>query len=126
VEAGHMTLATARGARDTMPRVELVETNDEVEDLRAVKDASEIDAMRRASDAADEALTALLHELKEGMSEIDVAAILEFEMRRAGSEGLSFDTIAAFGELAAEPHHRPTPRALKRGDLIKLDFGATT
>jgi Xaa-Pro aminopeptidase len=46
-------------------------------------------------------------------------------MRRAGSEGLSFDTIIAFGEQAAEPHHHPGDRRLKRGDLIKLDFGAT-
>jgi Xaa-Pro aminopeptidase len=124
VEAGHMTLDTARGLRAVMPKVALVETVEEVETMRAIKDASEIDAMSRASKAADDALTALLHELKEGMSEIDVAAILEFEMRRAGSEGLSFDTIAAFGELAAEPHHHPTSRALKRGDMIKLDFGA--
>jgi Xaa-Pro dipeptidase len=124
VEAGHMTLSTARDLREAMPAASLVETVEEVETLRAIKDASEIEALNRASKAADDALTALLHELKEGMTEIDVAAILEFEMRRAGSEGLSFDTIAAFGELAAEPHHRPTQRALKRGDMIKLDFGA--
>jgi len=124
VEAGHMTLETARGARSAMPKVDLVETSSEVETLRVIKDASEVDALRSACSTADEALRSLLHELKEGMSEIDVAAILEFEMRRAGSQGLSFDTIAAFGELAAEPHHRPTARALKRGDLIKVDFGA--
>jgi Xaa-Pro aminopeptidase len=58
------------------------------------------------------------------MSVIELAAILEFEMRRAGSEGLSFNTIAAFGEQAAEPHHKPNARALKRGDMIKVDFGA--
>ncbi|HEV2685809.1 MAG TPA: M24 family metallopeptidase, partial [Actinomycetota bacterium] len=41
-----------------------------------------------------------------------------------GSEGVSFDTVAGFGENAAEPHHHPTTRALERGDMIKVDFGA--
>lgn len=124
VEAGHMTLEMARALRETIPGVDLVETNDEVETLRAVKDERELASLRRAFAAADDALSALLDQLKEGMTEIDLAAILEFEMRRAGSEGVSFDTIAAFGEQAAEPHHHPNARALKRGDMIKVDFGA--
>ncbi len=58
------------------------------------------------------------------MTERDVALELEFAMRAAGGDGLAFDTIAAFGENAAEPHHAPTGRALARGDVVKLDFGA--
>ncbi|MGZ4119944.1 MAG: M24 family metallopeptidase [Actinomycetota bacterium] len=124
VEAGHLTLEGARAVRAAMPSVELVETTNEVENFRAIKDEGEIEALRKACTAADDALTALLGRLEEGMTEVQVAAILEYEMRQAGSEGLSFDTIAAFGEQGAEPHHRPTQRALKRGDMIKLDFGA--
>ncbi len=44
-------------------------------------------------------------------------------MREAGADAVAFDTIVAFGENAAEPHHRPTDRALRRGDLVKMDFG---
>jgi Xaa-Pro aminopeptidase len=124
VEAGHMTLDTARALREAIPGLELVETSEEVETLRAVKDAREIASMQRAFGIADDALASLLDRLKEGMTEIELAAILEFEMREAGSEGVSFDTIAGFGENAAEPHHHPTARALKRGDMIKVDFGA--
>ncbi|HEX9711592.1 MAG TPA: Xaa-Pro peptidase family protein [Actinomycetota bacterium] len=125
VEAGHMTLATAATIREKVPGVELVETTDEVEQQRRVKDEAEVEALRTACSFADRALAELLGELREGLSEIEVAAFLEDRMRRAGSEGLSFDTIAAFGEQAAEPHHRPTTRELRSGDLIKLDFGAT-
>jgi Xaa-Pro dipeptidase len=125
VEASFVTLATARALRDALPGVELIETDDEIERLRIVKDPSEVAALRKACSFADDALTALLPQLKEGMTEVDVATILEFEMRKAGSEGLSFPTICAFGEQAAEPHHQPTERKLARGDLIKLDFGAT-
>lgn len=125
VEAGHVTLSIARGIRDSIAGVELVETNDEVERLRAVKDPTEIDALRRACAYADVALAALLPQLREGMTESEAATLLEYEMRKAGSHSLSFETICAFGEQAAEPHHQPTARALKRGDLVKLDFGAT-
>jgi Xaa-Pro aminopeptidase len=45
-------------------------------------------------------------------------------MRKAGADGLSFDSIVAFGENAAEPHHEPTHRVLEEGDVIKIDFGA--
>lgn len=125
VEAGHMTLNFARQIREALGDVTLVETDETIENLRIVKDEEEVEAIRRACAFADEALDALLDELREGMTEIDVAAFLEDRMRRAGSQGVSFDTIAAFGEQAAEPHHHPTIRALRRGDLIKLDYGAT-
>jgi len=125
VEAGHMTLETARAIREAMPSLELVETLGEVEDMRAVKDEREVASMRRAHNVADAALAAVLHQVKEGMTEIELAALLEFEMREGGSEGVSFNTIAGFGEDAAEPHHNPGPRTLRRGDMIKVDFGAT-
>lgn len=125
VEAAHMTLAGARSFREKIPGVELIETTDEIEQLRRVKDEDEIKAIRAACAFGDRALDDLLGTLVEGQTEIEVAAILEDAMRRAGSEGLSFDTIVAFGEQAAEPHHSPTERRLRRGDLVKLDFGAT-
>jgi Xaa-Pro aminopeptidase len=125
IEASHVTLSTARQWRENMPSVELVETSGVVEELRKVKDATEVEALRRASAIGDEGLRRLLTRLREGMTEVEAAAELEDAMRRAGSEGLSFPTIIAFGEQAAEPHHSPTERRLGRGDLIKLDFGAT-
>jgi Xaa-Pro aminopeptidase len=120
-----MTLGIARAIRDAIPNVELVETEDEVESMRLIKEPGEVESLRRACEAADVALTKVLPRLEEGLTEVDVAAILEFEMRQAGSEGLSFPTILAFGEQAAEPHHQPNARTLRAGDMIKFDFGAT-
>jgi Xaa-Pro aminopeptidase len=125
IEAAHVTLSTARQWHENMPSVELVETSGVVEELRKVKDATEVEALRRASAIGDEGLATLLPRLREGMTEVEAAAELEDAMRRAGSEGLSFPTIIAFGEQSAEPHHRPNQRKLRRGDLVKLDFGAT-
>jgi len=59
-----------------------------------------------------------------GQTELQVARELERLMRRDGADGLAFESIVAFGENAAEPHHEPSHRLLEEGDVIKLDFGA--
>jgi Xaa-Pro aminopeptidase len=126
VDAQTMTLQSAKNLREKLAGVELVETSGLVEELRLIKDATEVEHLRTACSYGDIALGETLAQLQEGLTEFDVAVLLEAEMRKAGSHGLSFDTIVAFGEQAAEPHHRPrADRKLKRGDLIKFDFGGT-
>ena len=60
-----------------------------------------------------------------GRSEREVAADLEHAMRRAGSDGVAFETIIASGPNGAHPHHVPADRVLADGDLVVVDFGAT-
>jgi Xaa-Pro aminopeptidase len=103
--------------------VELVPTEDEVEQLRWVKDEEEIGRLEAAQALTDDAFDAVTGKLAEGITEKGVAFELDSAMRRAGADALAFDTIVAFGESAAEPHHSPTDRALGRGDLVKMDFG---
>jgi Xaa-Pro aminopeptidase len=57
------------------------------------------------------------------MTERDAALELDMSLRRAGAENVAFETIMAFGENAAEPHHHPSGRPLQRGDIVKMDFG---
>ncbi len=102
---------------------ELVPTTEEVERLRWVKTAEEIGHLEAAQSRADDAFDDVTARLAEGMTELEAALELDTAMRRAGAEGLAFDTIVAFGENAAEPHHHPTPRPLRRGDVVKMDFG---
>jgi Xaa-Pro aminopeptidase len=64
-----------------------------------------------------------LPEIKEGMTENDVAATLEYLMRKNGASGVSFETICAFGEGSSVPHHETGSAKLKFGDIILLDFG---
>lgn len=103
--------------------VELVPIGAEVEQLRWAKDPQEIALLERAQEVTDAAFEEIVGKLAEGMTEREVAFELELAMRRGGAERIGFDTIAAFGDHAAEPHHHPTDRALARGDVVKLDFG---
>ncbi len=123
-EADEMTVAARDRLAAALGDVELVATTDVVETLRAVKDDDERAAIRRAQAITDRAFDGILERFAVGVSEQQVARQLETLMMDEGAEGLAFDSIVAFGENAAEPHHEPTRRLLEEGDVIKLDFGA--
>ncbi|MGH2637010.1 MAG: M24 family metallopeptidase [Actinomycetota bacterium] len=125
-EAEGVTFRFWERLREQMEDLELVPLGPEVERLRRAKDPDEISRIERAQAAADEAFDRVIlgGELREGTTERELALGLELAMRRAGADDRAFDTIAAFGESAAEPHHHPTERPLRRGDVVKVDFGA--
>jgi Xaa-Pro aminopeptidase len=103
--------------------VDLVPTTDEVERLRTAKDPEERRALATAQAIADQAFDVLVGKLMEGVTERQVALDLDVSLRALGAEAVAFDTIVAFGENSAEPHHRPVDRSLSHGDLVKIDFG---
>jgi Xaa-Pro aminopeptidase len=103
--------------------LELVPTSAEVERLRWEKEPDEVRLIGEAQRLTDEAFEKVIGNLAEGVTEREVAFELEQAMRRAGAERLAFESIVAFGEQAAEPHHNPTDRTLRRGDVVKMDFG---
>jgi Xaa-Pro aminopeptidase len=123
-EDGALTVRAFRGLEGALQGVEFVAVGDELDRERWVKDAEEIELIQSAQDATDRAFEDILETLAVGSSERQVAQELERAMRRAGADGLSFETIVAFGENAAEPHHEPGHRTLEDGDIVKMDFGA--
>lgn len=98
---------------------------DVIEHLRERKDPSELACIRDAARVAAAALTRTLSVLHAGMTELQVAGILEHELRDHGSEEPPFPTIVASGVRTALPHARAGARAIARGDFLLLDFGAT-
>lgn len=95
-----------------------------VEALRESKDADEVELIRQAGRMATNALEKTLREVRPGMTELNVAGMLEHALRDEGSEDFPFATIVASGPRAALPHARASSRAIERGDLLLLDFGA--
>ncbi len=104
--------------------IELVPVENMVEDLRVVKQEIEIQATRRALAIAESAFEKTVGSLQPGMTEKEVAWILEKNMREAGAESLSFPTIVASGPNSALPHAIPTDRRIKKGEPILFDWGA--
>ena len=125
LEAGNVTWAQQRSfAREWFPREQLVPTAGLVEELRQFKDDGEVARIEAACAMADAALAAVRHRLGEHPTESEVALELEWQMRRLGADGISFDTIVASGPNGAKPHHQPEMRRIEEGDLVVIDFGA--
>ena len=89
-----------------------------------VKSADEIARIRRSVETNSRAFDQAVARVRVGMKEQDLAAELEYRMRRLGAEKPSFDTIVAGGVRSALPHAQPTAAALKSGDLVVVDMGA--
>ena len=102
---------------------ELLPADDLVVMVRAIKDAAEIATMRRAADVADDAFEQLLTEIKVGMTEREIASLLEQHMVELGASGVSFPTIVACGPGGAQPHAVPTDRPVRAGEPLLIDFG---
>ena len=99
---------------------------DEIERLRECKDADELSCIEDAVGVAQRALQRTLQQLGAGLTETQVAGILEHELRNEGSEGFPFATIVASGPHSALPHARAGNRIIERGDFVLIDFGAIT
>lgn len=104
-------------------RLRLVDSSRAFAEAMAVKAEGELARIRRASSIAEQGYTAFLNELKEGMTENEAAALLEYKMRTFGAEDRSFETIAAFGKNTSVPHHRSGDTKLACGMPVLLDFG---
>lgn len=94
-----------------------------IEPLRSIKDISEITCIKLAARIATKALRQILCLIKPGMTENELAGLLDFQIRKLGAIN-GFETIVAFGPNASRPHHQPSKRTLKQNDTILIDFGA--
>lgn len=101
----------------------LVPFNSKIYDLRAVKEAWELELMRKAQAIADTAFTEVLTKIKVGMTEKELQAELIYCLLKNGGEGLSFDPIVVSGPNTSLPHGVATDRVIREGDFITLDFG---
>jgi Xaa-Pro aminopeptidase len=112
-------LATAAGNR-----IRWASDGDVVQKHRSVKDAEEIAVMRDAAVLISQVFEKTLPKIQPGVTELDLAAEIEYTMKKLGASGPSFETIVAAGPHSAWAHARPSSKQLKGGDLVVLDQGA--
>ncbi len=106
-------------------KIKATPLNGFVEAFRAVKDQEEIAATIEAVRIVDKTFMHILNFIRPGISEREVAAEMEYFMKKAGSENVSFDTIVASGVRSSLPHGAASSKLIEKGDLVTLDFGAT-
>ncbi len=102
---------------------ELLPLGDKLSRLRMVKTDEEIIYLKKAESIGDEVFSKILPYIKAGVSENDIALEIEYQMRKLGAEGTSFETIVVSGKKSSMPHGRPDSKKLKCGDFVTMDFG---
>lgn len=103
--------------------VEIILLNEEIADLRIIKELEEIDIMQEAVDITDDIYKKVIGNIHIGMTEYEISALIQYYSIAAGAQQMSFDTIVATGERTAFPHGRPTGRRVKAHEPIMIDFG---
>ncbi len=123
LQGQHVSWAEVSGLQTKLKRVVVEDGPDPLAHLRSVKDESELSAIKKALAMTEEVFEEILDVFEEGLTELDIAAEIDYRHRQKGASGAAFDTIVAFSENAALPHARPGSRSLRRGDIILMDFG---
>ena len=121
-EENYMTVAEFM-AYEKKLNAQLIPLHSKIAGFRQVKEAYELERMRKAQQITDAAFAEVLTRIDVGMTEKEVAAELIYCLLKNGGEGLSFDPIVVSGPNTSLPHGVPSDRRLKEGDLVTMDFG---
>ncbi|MGA2265893.1 MAG: Xaa-Pro peptidase family protein [Phycisphaerae bacterium] len=127
VQAAAMSVALHDALAKTLKGIHVQAMKEILLHLRAVKDAGEVAGIARAVRVAERAFRQLIAggaKALLGRTEDDLAAELDWRMRRAGAESPAFDTVVAVGPHSALPHHRPTKAKVRAGQPLLIDWGA--
>lgn len=129
LETTYQTIGEMNRFRKMLPDVELL-TDDRVDKailrLRRIKDEEEIRHIKDAQAITDRSFSEMLNVIKAGMTERQVAAELEYRLKKNGADGLAFSTICVAGPNSSLPHGVPGDRPLQEGDFLTMDFGAAS
>lgn len=112
-----------RSLEELFKGIEFVAVDEAFSKIRAIKTEREISLIKTAQSVTETAFNEILPFIKEGVTEIEIAARLEYIMLKNGCE-LAFDSIVAFGENGSKPHAHRSERNLRRGEFVTMDFGA--
>ncbi len=123
-EQTRISLGDFEQVQELLKSVRLEPIGPEIEEIRRVKSADEIGTIRTSVQLNSAALEAALRQFKGGMTEVDLAAEIEYRMRRLGADGTAFETIVASGARTALPHAHPSDLAIGVNQLLLIDMGA--
>jgi Xaa-Pro aminopeptidase len=124
LEKDHITLSIYEELSKKMPGLTLWPLYNPFEHRRKIKSPGELQLIAQAVAIADAAFGQIKEIIKPGLREKEIAAELEFIMKRSGAEKHAFDTIVASGVRSSLPHGTPTDKVIQSGDFVTLDFGA--
>ncbi|MBZ6002463.1 aminopeptidase P family protein [Leuconostoc gelidum subsp. aenigmaticum] len=127
IEADNLSISRYHALQSAYPLASFnSDITDQINHLRLIKTPAEIKHMVAAGHDADRAFDIGFRTLAEGISELAVAAKIEYDLKKSGVPAMSFDTLLQFGDHAADPHGATSTRPLQQGDMALFDLGTMT
>lgn len=123
IESNYLVVDRYHELMVLFPESSFVSITSHLQNMKVIKTSEEIITMKEAGRLADEALRVGMDALSTGISEQEVVAAIEYEMKKLGVKEMSFDTMVLFGDHAASPHGTPGDRQLQAGELVLFDLG---
>ncbi|MBM7566884.1 M24 family metallopeptidase [Paenibacillus sacheonensis] len=123
VEKEHLTVSRFEAMSGAIGAESYVDIGMQLRDMRAVKAPEEAERMREAVRIVEDVLRAGIGLVKPGVTEIELVAELEYQMKKRGAQGPSFDTLVLAGAKSAMPHGMPDRNVVKEGELLLFDLG---
>lgn len=111
------------GLKKALEVKKMVNAGGEITRLRQIKTPEELECSKKAESIGDIAFSKILDIIKPGITELEIAAHLEFFMKTNGADNLSFDTIVASGVNSSMCHAVPSSKKIEQGDFVTMDFG---
>ncbi|MCJ7839733.1 Xaa-Pro peptidase family protein [Lederbergia sp. NSJ-179] len=123
IEKNHLNVQRYEELITRFPGIILQDAEPILNELRMLKTAEEMASIRKACELADFAVEVGVSEIAEGKTELDLIATIEYEVKKKGVSGMSFDTMVLTGVNAASPHGTPGISRIKKGDFVLFDLG---
>jgi Xaa-Pro aminopeptidase len=122
-EAEDMLFANFNRLKEKLNVEELVPIGHEITNMRRIKTPNELEFLKKAEAIGDQVFTEMLNFIKPGMTELEIAARIEYLLKLNGGSGLSFTAIVASGINSSMPHAVPSQKKIEIGDFLTMDFG---
>ncbi|MBD3328736.1 M24 family metallopeptidase [Candidatus Peregrinibacteria bacterium] len=123
LEGNHITYNQFQKIKSDLKPIKIIPNIMSIEKVRQVKKTHEIKLLQKAQQINEIVFKKVVKDLKNGITEIQIAETIKELAKKEGADDISFEPIAAFGENSANPHHENTKRKLKKGDVVLIDMG---
>lgn len=123
IEHDHITLERYHELQQILPQTTIIDVKEMLANLRVIKSKKEYTLLKQAAQLADFGVETGISAIQEGVSELEVIAKIEYELKKQGIQGMSFATMALSGTQTASPHGTPGTKKIEKGDLVLFDLG---
>jgi Xaa-Pro dipeptidase len=123
LEHDHLTLERYNAVKEILPHTAIADVQEMLASVRVIKTKDEYARLKQAAELADFGIETGVKSIREGVSELEIIANIEYELKKQGIQQMSFQTMALTGAKTASPHGTPTMKKVENGNMVLFDLG---